>query len=118
MSRDWLLYLDDIVQSAEKICRYVNNLSLEEFTANDMVFEAVLFNLQVIGEAAKQLPEVTKAAMPEIAWSDAAKFRDFIAHHYFALDSQIVWDVARHRIPEILDAARSILDRFAQDSNA
>jgi uncharacterized protein with HEPN domain len=56
--------------------------------------------------------------MPEIAWSDAAKFRDFIAHHYFALDAQIVWDVARHRIPEILDAARSILDRFAQDSNA
>ncbi len=40
-------HLDDIVQSAEKICRYVNNLSFEEFAANDMVFEAVLFNLQV-----------------------------------------------------------------------
>lgn len=81
MSRDWLLYLEDIAQAAKKISRYVGDLSFEEFCANDVIFDAVLFNLQVIGEAAKKLPDAMKVAMPGIEWSDAAKFRDIIAHH-------------------------------------
>ncbi|MGH8475505.1 MAG: HepT-like ribonuclease domain-containing protein [Methylococcales bacterium] len=114
MSRDWLLYLDDLVQSAEKICRYVDGLSFEEFCANEPIFDAVLFNLQVIGEAAKQLPDTAKAAMPEIEWSGPARFRDIIAHHYFALDPDIVWDVAVHRVPELLATAKRLLVRFDQ----
>lgn len=115
MSRDWLLYLDDIVQSAEKICRYLRGLSFEQFRENDALLDAVLFNLGVIGEAAKKLPDTAKAAMPEIEWSDAAKFRDIIAHHYFALDDQIVWDVAVNRIPEILEVAQALLNKLDQE---
>lgn len=115
MSRDWLLYLDDIAQSAEKICRYVRGLSYEQFCANDALFDAVLFNLGVIGEAAKKLPDTAKAAMPEIDWSDPAKFRDIIAHHYFALDAQIVWDVAVNRIPQLLDVAQTLLNKLDHD---
>ena len=114
MSRDWLLYLDDLVQSAEKICRYVDGLSFEEFCANEVIFDAVLFNLQVIGEASKQLPDTAKVAVSEIEWSDPARFRDIIAHHYFALDPHIIWDVAVHRVPELLATARSLLARFEQ----
>ncbi|MDO8704773.1 MAG: DUF86 domain-containing protein [Sulfuricaulis sp.] len=117
MSRDWLLYLDDIAQGAGKILRYISDLSFEEFCANDVIFDAVLFNLQVIGEAAKKLPDAVKVAVPGIEWSDAAKFRDIIAHHYFALDAQIVWDVARNRVPEIRDAAQALLARFGEDGN-
>ncbi len=112
MSRDWLLYLDDIAQGAEKISRYASGLSFEEFCANDVIFDAVLFNLQVIGEAAKKLPDAMRVAMPGIEWSDAAKFRDIIVHHYFALDAQIVWDVVQNRIPEIRDAAQALLARL------
>jgi uncharacterized protein with HEPN domain len=115
VSRDWLLYLDDIVQSAEKICRYLRGLSFEQFRENDAIFDAVLFNLGVIGEAAKKLPDSAKAAMPEIDWSDPAKFRDIIAHHYFALDDQIVWDVAVNRIPHILEITQALLNRLDQD---
>ncbi|HIN81990.1 MAG TPA: DUF86 domain-containing protein [Chromatiales bacterium] len=66
--------------------------------------DAVLFNLQVIGEAANKLPPDLLAGMPEIEWSEAAKFRDINAHHYFALDIEIIWDVVTHRIPEIHDS--------------
>ncbi len=114
MSRDWLLYLDDLVESAEKICRYVDGLSFDEFCANEPIFDAVLFNLQVIGEAAEQLPDTAKAAMPEIEWSDLARFRYIIARHYFALDPHIVWDLAVHRVPEILATAKRLLARFDQ----
>jgi len=117
VSRDALLYLDDIAQAAEKIDRSVSQLSFEAFCANDVVFDAVLFNLQVIGEAAKKLPDTAKAAMPEVEWSEAARFRDIIAHHYFALDAQIVWDVVHNRIPEIRDAARALLAQLDEDDN-
>ena len=117
MSRDALLYLEDIAQAAEKIDRSVSQLSFDAFCANDVVFDAVLFNLQVIGEAAKKLPDPVKAAMPEVEWSDAARFRDIIAHHYFALDAQIVWDVVRNRIPEIRVAARTLLARLDEEGH-
>ena len=117
MSRDASLFLEDIAQAAEKIDRSVSQLSFDAFCANDVVFDAVLFNLQVIGEAAKKLPDSVKAAMPEVEWSDAARFRDIIAHHYFALDAQIVWDVVRNRIPEIHAAARALLARLDEEGN-
>lgn len=118
MSRDWLLYLDDIVQSAEKIGSYVQGLSYEEFRSNDVVLDAVLFNLQVIGEAAKKLPYEAIAAMPEVEWASAAGFRDIIVHHYFALDTQIVWDVVVDRIPELLRVARTLLERIDKSRQA
>lgn len=118
MSRDPLLYLDDIAQAAEKIDRSARQLSFETFRANDVLFDSALFNLHVIGEATKKLPDSMKAAMPGIDWSGAAQFRDIIAHHYFALDAQIVWDVVRNRIPEIRDAARALLARLDEDAKS
>lgn len=116
MSRDWLLYLDDIVQSAEKIGSYVQGFSYDEFRSNNVVVDAVLFNLQVIGEAAKKLPDDARAAMPEVEWVSAAGFRDIIVHHYFALDTQIVWNVVVDRIPELLRVTRALLERLDKNT--
>ncbi len=66
MSRDWLLYVDDIIGSAEKVERFVRGRTFETFVSDDAIFDAVLFNLQVIGEAAKSLPEVARAALPDV----------------------------------------------------
>lgn len=57
MSRDWLLYLDDLIASAEKVLRLTQGRSLAQWQADEAAFDAVLFNLQVIGEAIKKLPE-------------------------------------------------------------
>lgn len=116
MSRDWLLYVDDIVASAEKIGRLTRGRSYEAFVADEAVFDAVLFNLQVIGEAVKNLPDIARASLPEVDWSGPARLRDFIAHHYFSVDTGIVWDAATNHVPTILLAARLLLERFEPDA--
>ena len=90
MSRSSLLYLDDLIASAEKIGRLTTGCSPETFVTNEAVFDAVLFNLQVIGEAVKKLPEDLRAAISPTNQSAPARLRDLIAHHYFALDPEII----------------------------
>lgn len=111
MSRDWTFYLEDILESALKVLAYTQGLTLEEFRKRDMVFDAVIRNLEVIGEAAKHLPDEAKAAMPDIEWAKAAAFRDVIAHHYFGLNVDVVWDVVRTKIPEIARSTDALLKR-------
>lgn len=60
-------------------------MTLDQFRDSNLVFDAVVRNLEIIGEAAKQLPDEAKAMMPDIEWSKAAAFRDVIAHRYFGL---------------------------------
>ena len=112
MSRDWLLYLDDLIDSAEKMQRFLKGRAFEGFASDEMLFDAVLFNLEVIGEAVKKLPEEAKAAVPEADWSGPARMRDLIAHHYFAVDPQIVWEAATQHVPRMLAHAKQLRERF------
>lgn len=109
MSRDWLLYLDDIIASAEKITEFVKTRTLETFTADHMCFDAVLFNLQVIGEAYKKLPAEIVKEFPAKVGGGPARLRDLIAHRYFSLDPDIVWEVANSHVPQLLVHARLVL---------
>lgn len=111
MSRDWLLYLDDLIESAEKIERFLAGKTFADFSGNDVVFDAVLFNLQVIGEVAKKLPAEARSEMPEASGSGPARLRDLIAHRYFALDPEIIWEVATTHVPRLLAQARALHTR-------
>lgn len=90
MSRDWTFYLEDILDSARKVMAYTAGMSLDDFRTNTVIYDAVMRNLEIIGEAAKHLPDAAKAMMPDVEWSKAAAFRDVISHHYFGLDIKIV----------------------------
>lgn len=68
--------------------------TVEQFVSDEAAFDAALFNLQVIGEAIKRLPADVLALLPAADRSGPARLRDLIAHHYFALDPEIIWDVA------------------------
>ena len=118
MSRDWLLYLDDLVESAEKIQRFLQARTFEAFTADEILFDAILFNLEVIGEAVKKLPAEAKSAVPDGDWSGPARMRDLIAHRYFALDPRIVWEAATQNVPRILDHAQQLRERFDRDDSS
>lgn len=117
MSRSWLLYLDDLIDSAEKIGRFVAGRTFESFHKDEAVFDAVLFNLQIIGEAIKKFPVETHSAIPEADISGPARLRDLIAHHYFALDAEIIWEVATTHIPRMLDQAIKLRERVDRDSD-
>lgn len=112
MSRDGLLFLDDIIESARKIEGFLAKRDFDAFFSDEGIFDAVLMNLLIIGEAAKNLPPDITAAMPEIDWSGTAGLRDIIAHHYFGIDAALVWDIVRNHVPAVLESATALRDRL------
>lgn len=115
MSRDWTFFLEDILEAANKVVRYTNGLTLEAFQRDELVFDAVVRNLEIIGEAAKHLPRDVQEMMPEVEWSKAAAFRDVIAHGYFGLNVHIIWDVTRNKVPDISRSVGKLLTTLRND---
>jgi uncharacterized protein with HEPN domain len=109
MSRDLRLYLDDIRESCEKIVRYSQGLGFDQFVKDEKTFDAIVRNLEIIGEAAKHIPTEIRARYPNVEWSKIAGLRDIAAHEYFGLDEDILWDVIQNRIPVLLGQIRQIL---------
>jgi uncharacterized protein with HEPN domain len=102
VSRDWRLYLDDIVSSSEKIGRFIEGMCSESFIADEKTRAAVEWHLFVIGEAAKHLPESERQLYPDVEWRKIAGLRDVLAHGYFGIDDEILWDVVKNKVPVLL----------------
>lgn len=106
MSRDPALYLQDMRDGAGKIRRYTANMSFQEFLADEKTFDAVLRNLEIVGEAAKHVPEEVRMRYPGVAWRKIAGLRDIVAHRYFGVDQDVIWDIVQTKIGELLDEMR------------
>lgn len=109
MSRDPWLYLEDVEASCRKVMKYVEGYSFEEFLRDDKTFDAVIRNLEVIGEAVKHVPQDLTAGHPDIPWRQIAGMRDFLAHVYFALDLEVLWNVVSVEVPKLASAVDEIL---------
>lgn len=108
MSRDWRQYVHDIRASCGKIVRFTDGMDLVQFRADEKTYDAVLRNLEIIGEAAKHVPDKVRDTMPEVPWRKISGLRDIVAHAYFGVDDEIVWDVVRNKVPELLAALAAI----------
>lgn len=104
-----MFYLEDILESARKVQRYTEGMTFEQFQSQDLVFDAVVRNLKIIGEAAKRLPTDSKAMMPAVDWNKVAGFRDVIEHGYFGLDVHVIWDVVQSQIPTLISSVEHTL---------
>jgi len=109
--RDPLLLLQDILECAEKISVYVEKVEKSSFMENGMLQDAVIRNLEIIGEAAKGLPEAFRDQHEDIQWRKISALRNILAHAYFGIDNEIVWDLATKEIPLLQDRVRAILDQ-------
>ena len=107
--RDPYLFLTDMLESIEKVERYTAGLSFDEFEANDMVLDAVVRNLEIIGEAARQIPASLLEQYTQIEWSRVIGFRNIVIHAYFAVDVEIVWTIATQRLPDLEAVLREML---------
>jgi len=110
VSREWKFYLEDMAGSCRKILRFIDGMSMEEFVADERTYDAVVRNIEIIGEAAKNVPEEAPTVLPDIEWRKAAGMRDMLAHAYFGIDNDILWDVVCNKIPELLAAIDSFYD--------
>lgn len=108
MSRDMDLYFEDIETCCEKILRFTDGLTYEQFKKNDLVYDAVLRNLEIIGEASKHVPEDIQKIHDQVEWRKIAGFRDIVAHEYFGVTDEIVWDIVVNKITQLLKQVRSI----------
>ena len=108
-NRDWTLYIKDIYFCAEKILLYTKDLDREDFFSDSKTFDAVIRNLQVIGEAAKKLPPDIKRKYKTIEWKKIAGLRDIVVHDYFGINEDIIWDVILNKIPKLKQRSEFIL---------
>jgi uncharacterized protein with HEPN domain len=118
VSRDWALFLADITQACGLVGQFTAGLTGEAFAHNALAFHATVRNLEIIGEAAKRLPDEAKARMAEVDWVGAARFRDVIAHRYFALDPEVVWNIVETKIPILCRAASRLLVEISRSGAA
>lgn len=99
MPRDFKLYLEDILDSIHKIQLYTKDLPFEELNLNSMLLDAVLHNLEIIGEAVKHVPAEIKDNNADVDWRKIAGLRDIVAHEYFGISLEIVWDIIQNKLP-------------------
>ncbi len=110
MSRDPELRLEDILEAGRLIELYISGFDYESFVKDRRTVDAVTRNLEIIGEAVKNLPEDITLQFPEIPWSAIAGFRDVLAHSYFRTEDSIIWDAALNHNPQLLNAVRKLLE--------
>ncbi len=110
MSRDYRTYLDDILNAIGRIGKYTRGMTLKRFKADTLVQDAVVRNLEVIGEATGKLPKRYKDMSPEIEWRSISGMRNILAHEYFGVDIEIVWQVTKKKLPALRKTAIKLSD--------
>ena len=107
--RPQLLYCQDILESGAAIQSYVQGMTCEAFVQDRMRYSAVIREFEIIGEAVGKLSEELKSGYPQIPWQDVKDFRNLLAHEYFGVDLEIVWNTIRDDLPMLMDAVQKIV---------
>ena len=109
MTRNIFLYIKDILQNMRDAEEFMQGLSYGQFVADKRTFNAVVRSLEVIGEAAKNVPDEIRAKNPLVPCKEMAGMRDKVIHLYFGVDREAVWIAVKDRIPAIKPLIEQIL---------
>ncbi|MEA3493696.1 MAG: DUF86 domain-containing protein [Candidatus Margulisiibacteriota bacterium] len=115
MKRDYRLYLDDIIEAIGKIEKYTKGLTLDVFREDDKTIDSVIRNFEIIGEAAKNVPESMRKEYPKLPWKEMAGMRDKLIHEYFGVKTDIVWKTIKERLSEVKVLSKEVLERMEKD---
>lgn len=110
------LFVEDMLESINKIERYTRGLTYDKFEKNEVVVDAVIRNLEIIGEAARNIPEEVRAKYPDIPWKRMIGLRNITIHEYFGVDLNIIWEIITKNLPETKPKIEAMLKGFSDSS--
>jgi uncharacterized protein with HEPN domain len=100
-SRDYKDYLQDILDAADDVENFVDNLTYGEFIKDRKTLNAVIRSIEIIGEATKHIPETIRAKYEQVPWKQMAGMRDKLIHAYTGIDTETIWKAAKENIPQL-----------------
>ncbi len=112
MKRDYRDYLEDIVKSIDETARFTEGISFETFIHDSKTINASIRSLEVLGEAAKRIPEDLRQKAPDVPWKYMAGMRDKLIHEYFSVDLSIVWMVIKQELPPLRPQIKALSDHL------
>jgi uncharacterized protein with HEPN domain len=110
--RDPIIYLKDILKAIEAIERFTEGIDFETFSRDDMRSSAVIRKFEIIGEAAKHIPDPIKQKYPDVPWKGMAGFRDRLIHFYFGVKYDLVWETIQVELPKLKLRLKQILEEL------
>ena len=110
MSRDPALRLEDMLESIEWIESHIQGYDFESFSSDRKTIDAVTRCLEILGEAAKHLPDSLTTQYPDVPWRAICGFRDVLAHSYFRAEDSIIWDAANKGTQQLKPAIKAMLE--------
>lgn len=99
--RSWQFRIDDIIEAIAKIERYTNSIDFATWQKDEKTVDAVIRNLEVIGEAASNLPIGIQEQYKDVPWGMMRGIRNILAHEYFGIDLEIVWKTVKEDLPNL-----------------
>jgi uncharacterized protein with HEPN domain len=112
LSPDWRIYLSDMIERCDRVLAYTSDLPRERFDEHGIAYDATVRNIELLGEAARHIPEEHRQLAPAIEWRGIIAVRNILVHGYLGIDDDILWDVIRNRVPELkgqLEALRDLV---------
>ncbi len=116
--RKYIHFLNDIFTSSEKILSLVEKKSFDEFLKDWVIVDAIIRNLEIIGEATKHLPKDLKQKYVDIEWKKIIGLRDVLSHEYFGINYKILWDIIKNKIPELREQIKKIIEDVKKREDA
>lgn len=111
MPREWTVRVEDMLTAIAKIDRFTAGLAESDFLTDELRQDATIRCLEVIGEAARHVPDAVKAKAPGIPWPLMTAIRNILAHEYFGADLKIVWKTATEDLPPLRPALEKLFGR-------
>jgi uncharacterized protein with HEPN domain len=110
--REWLFYLNDMIDFGGKVLTYTNGLNQAGFVAHGLIYDATLRNLELIGEAATHVPDEVRIAHPEIPWRMIIATRNRLIHGYLGIDNDTLWSIIKDEVPDLLPLLKALRDEL------
>lgn len=115
MKRRYRFFIQDIMDAIHDIEKFVGEMDFDTFCNDDKTKSAVVWKVETIGEAAKNIPEEVKTKYLQLPWKEMAGTRDKIAHFYFGIDYEIVWKIIKEELPKIRPIIEKMLEEIKED---